>query len=101
MELTEPTGGDCQVGFEETLEFEERLVVESDVVEVLGLEAGLGQAVGDCLVRELVIVLAAGEPFLLGRSDEFAIDKQDGCRIVVEGRYPGNGRQLSEGNCVR
>ena len=75
-----------QVGLQQALELQERLVVEADVVELLGRDAGLVEAVADGVDRERVVVLAAGEPLLLRRRDDVAVDDERRRRVVVEGR---------------
>ena len=41
-----------EIGFEQPLEFEERLVVERDVVDLAERDAALGQAIGEGVMRE-------------------------------------------------
>ena len=83
-EAAEPGRGVGQVGLQQPLELGQRLVVEGDVVEVVGGEPGLAQAVGDRPGRESRVVLLPGEPLLLGGGDDPAVDDQGGGAVVVE-----------------
>ncbi len=60
--------------FEQPLEFEQRLVVESDVIELRWREPGFGQTVVNCLLRKAGVVLLAAEAFFFGCGDDLAID---------------------------
>ena len=81
-----------EVGLEQALELQERLVVEADVVQLLGGHARLAQAVGDGLGGEVVVVLLAGEALFLRRGDDRAVDQQGRGGVVVERRDPQNRR---------
>ena len=67
-----------------------RVVGVGDRVQFLGGEAGLGQAPGRRPLGQLpggerhrqLAVLAAGEPLLLGRGHDLAVDHQRGRRVV-------------------
>ena len=48
------------VGFQQPLEFEERLVVEHDVIELAGRNAGFCKAIGNGVVRKRGVVLSCG-----------------------------------------
>ena len=48
----EPLRRAREIGLEEPLEFDERLVVEADVVELAQRDAGLAEAIRDRLMRE-------------------------------------------------
>src|SRR5580704_12053311 len=77
-----------EVGLEQTLELQERLVVESDVVDVGQLDAGRVQAVLHSVLREARIVLLAGEALLLRGADEMAVLDQRRRAVMVESRDP-------------
>ena len=83
-EAAEAGGGIGEVGLEEAFELGERLVVEGDVVEFVGGEACLAQAIGDGLGREGRIVLDPGESLLLGGGDDPAVDDEGGGAIMIE-----------------
>ena len=85
LEGGEPARRHRDVGFQQPLEFEEWLVVEYDMVEFVGRDAGFGEAIGDRVVRERGVVLAAGETLLLRRRDDPAVFDQRGRAVVVEG----------------
>ena len=73
-----------QVGLEQALELQERLVVEPHIVEVRRLDARLGETAGDGVGREPGIVLRAREALLLRRRDDTAIDEECRRRVVIE-----------------
>ena len=53
-----PRGRERQIGLEQALEFQERLVVEDDVVDVVERDAGLVEAIGDRVLGKAGIALA-------------------------------------------
>src|SRR5262249_51280697 len=72
-ERTEPGGGERQVRLEETLELEEGLVVERDMVDLGRTDLRRLQTVFDGVMREARVVLLPGEALLLGRRDDPAV----------------------------
>ena len=82
------------VGLQQPLEFEERLVVEHHVVEAVGGDAGFFQAIGDGVVREGGIMLAPGKAFLLGGGDDAAVLDQRRGAVVVECGNPENAHRV-------
>ena len=79
-------GGD--VGREHPLELEERLVVEADRVELLGLDPRLVEHVLDRAVGEVRVVALAGEALLLAGGDDHAVLQEGGGGVVVEAGDP-------------
>ncbi len=75
-----------KVCLEQALELQERLVVESYVVDVGKLEAGRIQAVLHGVFRKARVVLLAREALLLGGTDQLTIRDQRGGAVMVEGR---------------
>ena len=76
--------------------FAERLVVEADVVDRLGRDARLLQAVIDGVDGEALVVLLAREALFLSGGDDLAILDQRGRAVVIVGRDAkdeGHGRQ--------
>ena len=65
-----------EIGFEQPLEFQERLLVEDDIVDVLERDAGLLEAIADRVDREARVLLLAREALLLRRRDDLAVDQQ-------------------------
>src|SRR4029450_5309473 len=76
-----------EIGLEQALELQERLVVEGDVVDVLKLDVGLVEAVLHGVLREARIVLLAREALLLRGADEMAVLDQRGGAVMIESRY--------------
>ena len=92
-----------QVGLEQPLELQERLVVEPHVVEVRRIDARLGETAGDGVGREPGVVLRAGEAFLLRRRDDTAIDEECRRRVVIkrgDAQDGGHGRLWLGGKCA-
>jgi hypothetical protein len=75
-----------EIGLEQPLELEERLVVESHAVELPGPHAGDLQAGADGVVREGRVVLAPRKALLLRGGRDPAVDHQRGRAVVVVGR---------------
>ena len=89
-----------QVGLDQPIELEERLVVEGDVVDRIERQPGLCQAIVDGMRGKPRVMLLAAESFLLGGSDDVAIDDERGGRVVVEGREAENGGHRISIVCV-
>ncbi len=86
QERPEPGRGKGKVRFQEPLEFQERLVVEAHVVQLLRPDARFPQAVFDRVHRKPLVVFLASKAFLLRGGDDLPIADQRGCRIVIESR---------------
>ncbi len=78
------------VGLQQPVEGKQRLV-EDHIVEVVGRQPGLLEAIGDGVAGEGRIVLAAAEPLLLGCGHDVSVDYQRGSGVVVEGGDPEDG----------
>ena len=77
--------GERQVGLEQALELQERLVVEDDVVDVLQRDPAGLQAVFDRLGGEGRIVADAREALLLRGGHDLALLHQRRGAVVIEG----------------
>src|SRR5262249_51546670 len=84
--------GEAEVLVEQSVELEERLVVETDVVEFGRADACLAEAVGRSSSGKPGVVLLTREALLLSGSDDLAVAHHAGCRVVVEGREAEDGR---------
>ncbi len=84
QERAESAGCDVQIRLEYPLKLQQRLVVEADKGELVGLEAPLLQTVARRVDREGGVTLLARESFLLRRRDDLAVTQQTGRAIVVE-----------------
>ena len=60
------------------------------MVDVLGRDAGLGEAIRHGVSWKPGIMLLACEPLFLRRSDDFAVFDERGCTVVVKGRNAQN-----------
>jgi hypothetical protein len=74
---------DPQIGLQDALELEQRLVVEPDVSQIPNLDSRLRQTVRHSLSREGGIPLLPGKPFLLGRGHDLAVPEQTCGAVVV------------------
>ncbi len=72
------------VGLEDAVELEERLVVEGDQVELAGGDPAFLQAVVDGVLREVEVVLLAREALFLGGRDDAPVLDEAGGAVVVE-----------------
>ena len=84
-ERLEPTRAEGEVGLDEPLELEERLVVERDNVDVLQAASRGLEAILDRPVREARVELLACEALLLGRCHDAALLDNGRGTVVVEG----------------
>ena len=78
--------GEGEVGLEQSLELQEGLVVEDDVIDVPEPHPFLSETVPDRLSREARVVLLSGEALFLRRRDDLAVAHQSRRAVVVEGR---------------
>ena len=85
-ERGEAPGRERQIGLEQALELQERLVVERDVVDPVEIGAAFAQAILDRVLGEGGIVLLAREPLLLRGGDELAVGDQRSRAVVIERR---------------
>src|SRR5258705_8553821 len=83
-EGTETGRSVVEIGLEETIEFQQGLVVEANVVELIGCYACFAQAVANRVKGKIVVVLDAGESLFLRRGHDFAVNDQAGSGIVIE-----------------
>ena len=85
-ELPEPARREGEVGFQQAVELQERLLVEPNGIEVFRCEPRLVEAIANGVRGERRVVLHAGEAFLLRRRHNLAVDHNRRRRVVVVGR---------------
>src|SRR5271155_1514446 len=73
-----------EISFEQTLEFQEWLVVEDNTIDALSTDAGFHEAELDGAPRKSRVVLPAAESLLLDRGDDLAVRKQGSRAVVIE-----------------
>jgi len=71
---------------DQTLEFEKRLFVEDDIVDIGQSDTALGEAIGNGVRRIGRVMAATREAFLLRRSYDSTIGDESRRAIVIEGR---------------
>ena len=74
----EPGGHERKIGFQESLELDERLLVKADVIQIRGLNLGLLKTVLDSPPGKTVVVLLAAEAFFFRCGDEHAVVQEGG-----------------------
>src|SRR6266540_158446 len=87
-EARDSPGSGREVRVHQPLELAERLVVEHDVREVAGRDAGLTIAVVDGVTRVAVVVLLASEALFLRSRNDLAVAKERRGAVVIEGADP-------------
>src|SRR3954465_6896816 len=70
-EGAETTRRESQIGFEQPFEFQERLVIKRDLIDVFEIDAGRLEAVADRALGKAAVVALARKPFLLCSGDDF------------------------------
>ena len=83
-ERAEAARREGQIGFEQALEFQERLVVERNLIDLVETDAGLFEAVVNGAMRESRVVLLAREALFLGGRNDLAIAHERRGAVVVE-----------------
>src|ERR1700682_3008577 len=73
-----------QIGLDQPLELQKRLVVEPDVVDLLRRQAGAFETELDRADRERIVVLLARETLFLRGRDDASVHDERGCRVVIE-----------------
>jgi hypothetical protein len=88
--------GERDIGLQQPLELQKRLVIENDGVEIGKTAARLFQAIFDRGERKARIVLFPAEPFFLGRGDDRSVCDKRGGAVVVQRRDAENAHRRSE-----
>jgi hypothetical protein len=81
-ERAKTTRRERDIGFEQPLELQERLLVEDDIVDFLERDLRMLEAITDRVLRIARIVLDACEALLLGRGNNATVDQQRGRAVV-------------------
>ena len=83
-ERAEPFGGDPQIGFQDALELEKRLVIKTHEGQIGRLDVRCSQAVAHRMRGKGRIPFETREAFFLCRRDNLAVVEQTGCTIVIK-----------------
>ena len=73
-----------EIGLDQALELEERLVVEHHAIDSAHARAALGQAAADRIHRKPRVVLLAREALFLRRRDDFSVLDQRRRAVVIK-----------------
>ncbi len=87
QKLPETKRGISDVGFEEPFEFQQRLLIEDNIIKLFGSDVPGLEAILNGVYRELVIVLFSCESFLLGSGDDFTVAHKRSSAVMVKSRY--------------
>ena len=82
----EPARRKRQIGLQQPLKFDQRLLIKHDCAEVRQSDAPLAQTVANRLGGKPRIVLLARKPLFLGRRQDLPVSDQAGRAIVIESR---------------
>jgi len=89
-EGSDPARREPEVGLEQALEFQKRLVVKGDMTQLLERHAALPQAVTHGVPREAGVMFPASEALFLRRGDDLSVSQKAGGAVVVVGRDTQN-----------
>jgi hypothetical protein len=84
-ERAEAPRGGGEVGLQNPLELEQRLVVEPHELQLAWLDARRAQTILHRARGERRVALLAGEPLLLRRGEDLPVAEQAGGAVVIEG----------------
>src|SRR5262245_22469801 len=85
-----PLRREAQVGLEQPLKLDQRLLVKHHCIEIADLAAAMVCAVGDGMPGKVRIVLFAREALFLGRGSYLAVDDNGSRTVVIERRDAQN-----------
>jgi hypothetical protein len=86
----ETTRRETEVGFEEPLEFDKRLVIEHNVFEILDSDPSFVQTILNGMTRETWIMLLSRKALFLRRRNNLAILHNTGSAVMVVRRDTEN-----------
>lgn len=95
------SGCKAEVRQQYPFEFDERLIVEGHIIQVVRTNACFVKAVLDRVGREGRIVFLACEPFLLSRCDYMAVGNKCGCTVMIESGDAQNVQRFASVCCTR
>jgi hypothetical protein len=83
QESLESARRDCQTGFQQTREFDDRLVIENNGIEVCHCQSSLRETVAHRVVRKSFVVFSSGKSFFLRRGCDFTIPQQSRRGVMI------------------
>jgi hypothetical protein len=86
----ETTRSETDIGFEEPLEFDKRLVIEHNVFEILDSDTSFVQTILNGMTWKTWIMLLSRKALFLRRSDDLAILNKTGGAVMVVRRDTEN-----------
>lgn len=79
-------GGVGEIGFQNPLKLDKRLVIEDDIVEVFDLNLPDLKTGADCIDRKIEVVFPSGKALLLSGCDDLSIPYKGSSTVVIECR---------------
>ena len=89
-ERAEAPWRECQIGFQKPVKGQQRLVVKSDVIDVIERQSALVQAIGGGQAGKFGVMLDPVEALFLRSRDNLAVLDQGGGAVVVKCGYAEN-----------
>src|SRR2546423_1094561 len=84
QEGSQPSRSISQIAVKNTIKFQKRFFVKRDEIQLAGLYAASAQTVLHRVRRKSSVVLLAGEAFLLGGSNDFAVAHETRSAVVIK-----------------
>ncbi len=81
-----PTRSQREIGLEEALEFQERLIIEYEIIDVIDVHSSCIETVSHRVARETLVMPDAGKPLLLGGRNDLSVANQRRGAVMIEGR---------------
>ncbi len=100
-ERSKPARRIGEIGFQQALEFQERLVVEHHMVRLAQRHARFVEAIPQRVRRKACVEFLAREALFLRRRRDLAVLDQRGCAVVIEGGESEDPHLAATRACVR
>ena len=82
--------GEGDIGFKEPFQFQKRLFVEDDIVDIVKRQTCSIQTKGDSVFGEGGVIFAPSKALFLGRGNNLTIAQQGGGTVMIKSRYTEN-----------
>src|SRR5438477_244349 len=79
-----------EISFQQPIEFQQRLIVKADIVQLIRGDAGLFETITSGMQREIMIVFDAREALFLSGGDNLAVDHETRGRVMIKRRNAEN-----------
>src|ERR1700730_11639986 len=89
-ERGKPPRREGEIGLEQPFELDKRLLVKNDVIELVESQAALVETIANGKLGIARVLLFAGKPLFLRRSNDMTVLDQRRSTVVIKGRDPEN-----------